>query len=586
MTERVFLSYAREDIVVATRLYTDLSSIGVSVWFDKEHLRPGERWKLGITRAIRDSGYFLAVLSEASIDKRGYFQRELKEALDVLREVPEHKTFIIPVRTEECEPTNPELLELQFVDLFPSYEAGLEKLKSVLAPRVADSQATSKALQLGSKLRLRYCRRFGDESRQLVHGIAADREGHTIIVGDFWGTLDFGGSVLVSAGDRDIFLAKFDYVGKHIWSKRFGDRAEQVGVSVAADDRGAVFLAGAFSGSMNMGGETLTSKGRYNISLAKLDRDGEHLWSRSFGDENYHVPECIAVAPSGLVVMAGRFRGVVDFGGGEIRSASQQTDVFIAAFSPDGEFIWAKRIGGPFEQQTRSLAIDERGNIGLAGVFKGEIAVDGQALRQTRSTDYCGFLASLNHDGNAVWCKRIGEPPAEQVSAVAYDSSDGGMLAAGFIRNNLPNERQRQTSSVCLLARYDQAGLLQWSRTFGPRAFADTISVAPDGLILLTGHFEGSLDLGLGPLVSAGGYDVFAALVTRDGRTLWCSRFGDQWQQFLIAGAHLKDGSIALTGSFHGTVDFGWGPLVAAGYAGTGQGTEDVFLAIFDQTGN
>lgn len=340
MREHVFLSYAREDFAQAARLYDDLSSMGVEVWFDKKDLTPGERWKSAISRAIRNSSYFLAVLFKASVDKRGYVQRELKEALDVLAEVPEHQTFIIPVRVEECEPTNPELRELQFLDLFPSYNEGLRKLKSILARCAPQSEVAAKPVQLGNGLRLRHCQRFGDESRQLVHAIATDRDGHIIIVGDFWGSVDFGGPNLVSAGDRDVFVAKFDRTGNHIWSKRFGDETEQVGVGIAADSAGAIFLISAFTGTLYAGGKNLVSKGRYNIGLIKLDRHGEHVWSRSFGDQSYHVPECIAVAPSGTVVVAGRFRGTVDFGGGKITSESQQTDIFIAAFSPDGEHIW------------------------------------------------------------------------------------------------------------------------------------------------------------------------------------------------------------------------------------------------------
>ncbi len=557
--------------------------MGVSVWFDREDLKPGERWKSAVIRAIRQCSYFLVILSKTSIDKRGYVQRELKEALEVLDEIPEHQTFIIPVRMEECEPTNPQLRELQYLDLFPSYDDGLGRLKSLLAGSTTASPTVARPVQLGRGFRLRYCQRFGDESRQLLHGVAADCEGNVIIVGDFWGSVDFGGGNLVSAGDRDVFVAKFGRGGEHIWSRRFGDEAEQVGVGVAADDNGGIFLASAFAGGLDVGSKKLVSRGRYNVGLVKLDKHGEHLWSQSFGDQNYHVPECTAVSPSGAIIIAGRFKGTIDFGGGDIISASKQTDIFLAKFSPDGDYMWARRVGGPFEQQTRSLAVDARGNICLAGVFKGELTLDGHILREPRETDYCGFLARFDEAGNVVWLQRSGEPSVEQASVVAFDKADGGMLMAGFIRNRLPDERQRQAGSFSLLVRYDENGLPQWSRTFGPRAFTDTISVAPDGAILLTGHFEGSLDLGLGAMVSEGGYDVFAALLARDGRPLWCSRFGDRRHQFLIGGALLDGESMALAGSFHGTIDFGSGPLVAAGYDETGEGTEDVFFAIFDR---
>ena len=73
------------------------------------------------------------------------------------------------------------------------------------------------------------------------------------------------------------------------------------------------------------------------------------------------------------------------------------------------------------------------------------------------------------------------------------------------------------------------------------------------------------MDFGLGPLVSEGGYDIFAARFSSDGAPLWSARFGDARQQFLVQGVHAPDGLVALAGSFHGTIDFGSGPLVASG---------------------
>jgi hypothetical protein len=60
-------------------------------------------------------------------------------------------------------------------------------------------------------------------------GLAVDAEGNILAVGDLWGSIDFGGSRLAAKGDRDIFLAKFDRSGTHIWSQCYGDELEQVG---------------------------------------------------------------------------------------------------------------------------------------------------------------------------------------------------------------------------------------------------------------------------------------------------------------------------------------------------------------------
>jgi hypothetical protein len=196
--------------------------------------------------------------------------------------------------------------------------------------------------------------------------------------------------------------------------------------------------------------------------------------------------------------------------------------------------------------------------------------------------EYCGFLTKLDRDGNTQWCKRFGDPFVEQGSAVAFDRNGGDILAAGFIRNKLPLETSNKVQSVCMFARYGPSGILQWSKTFGARAFPNTLSVIPGGEILLTGHFEQTVDFGLGTLESAGGNDIFAAIFTSNGSPLWSKRFGDAREQFLVRGVHDACGLVALAGSFHGTIDFGKGALVASGYDGISEGTEDVFLALFE----
>jgi hypothetical protein len=445
---------------------------------------------------------------------------------------------------------------------------------SAVAPR--------ETISLSAELTVRFSKRFGDEARQLLHGLAVDPSGNILIVGDFWGGMDFAGSQLKSAGDRDIFVAKFDKQGYPIWSKGYGDEDEQVGIGVATDTTGAVFLASAFAGAVDFGGGRLASNGRYNVAIAKLDPSGQHIWSRCFGDDKYHVPECIAVAPSGCVTIAGRFQGAIDFGGGKLESRSNQTDIFLATFSGNGDYLWAKRFGGPYEQQTRSIAIDANGDIAITGVFKGVVDFDGYTLTEQQPTDYCGFLTKLDREGNAIWCKRFGEPHVEQGSVVAFDQSNGELLAAGFIRNMLPPEVSLAIGSSCLFARYDRFGVLRWSKTFAG-LFADSLHVSQHGEVLLTGHFDNVVDFGLGPLKSAGGYDIVAAMFSSDGIARWSKRFGDLRQQFLVQGVHGANRSVILAGSFHGTIDFGAGALVASGYDGTHEGTEDVFLAILEE---
>jgi hypothetical protein len=131
---KVFISYAREDFETAKRLYDDLQQVGLSPWIDSEDILPGQNWEYAINEAIRSSNYFLVLLSLHSVSKKGYVQKELRKALDILDEIPPDEIFIVPVRLDECEPLHERLRGLNWVDIFPSYKVALETILRAIMP--------------------------------------------------------------------------------------------------------------------------------------------------------------------------------------------------------------------------------------------------------------------------------------------------------------------------------------------------------------------------------------------------------------------------------------------------------------------
>ena len=173
---------------------------------------------------------------------------------------------------------------------------------------------------------------FGNGTGQEGWGVAFDPSGNVVMTGYFYGTMDFGGDTLTSVVNSDIFLAKYDANGTHLWSQQFGDADYQFGYSVAFDAVGNVVMTGNFAGTVDFGGGPLTSAGVDDIFLAKFDANGTHLWSQGFGDaSNFQDGYSVAFDPSGNVVMTGQFGGTVDFGGGTLTSAGQ-SDIFLAKF--------------------------------------------------------------------------------------------------------------------------------------------------------------------------------------------------------------------------------------------------------------
>jgi hypothetical protein len=124
----VFISYAREDLRAATLIKDAIDRTGLVCWLDVHYLHGGVRWKAQIARIIQKADFFVAVLSKLSVEKRGFVQREIREALETALSIPDSRIFIVPVRLDQCEPTHPAFQELNWVDLFPDWDTGIRRL--------------------------------------------------------------------------------------------------------------------------------------------------------------------------------------------------------------------------------------------------------------------------------------------------------------------------------------------------------------------------------------------------------------------------------------------------------------------------
>ena len=137
---RPFISYAREDRDIATRLRNDLARRGAVPWIDIVDLMAGQDWQLAISRALRDSSHFLVLISRYSVTKRGYVQKEVREALALLDQLPPDAIFVVPVRLDDSEPVHERLRNLHWVDLFIDYDSGLAQIARSLG--LATSEET------------------------------------------------------------------------------------------------------------------------------------------------------------------------------------------------------------------------------------------------------------------------------------------------------------------------------------------------------------------------------------------------------------------------------------------------------------
>jgi hypothetical protein len=125
---KVFIAYAYEDEDSAKRLSSSLKAAGFEPWLDQEQLLPGQNWPRAIDRAIEVSDFFVACLSKQSTLKRGHFQSELRYALDLASRVPLDDIFLVPARLDDCAVSRTICQSTQYIDLFPDWDRGIERI--------------------------------------------------------------------------------------------------------------------------------------------------------------------------------------------------------------------------------------------------------------------------------------------------------------------------------------------------------------------------------------------------------------------------------------------------------------------------
>ena len=123
---KVFLCHASTDKPAIRVLYKKLIESGIDAWLDEEKILPGQDWQLEIPSAVSSSDAIIVCLSNNSVSKEGYIQKEISFSLRIAEEKPEGIIFIIPSRLENCHVPN-SLSKWQHVDLF--FQNGLFSAK-------------------------------------------------------------------------------------------------------------------------------------------------------------------------------------------------------------------------------------------------------------------------------------------------------------------------------------------------------------------------------------------------------------------------------------------------------------------------
>lgn len=275
---------------------------------------------------------------------------------------------------------------------------------------------------------------------------ALDDLGNFYLTGFFQGTVDFDPGVgeheLLSTGISGGFILKLDVNGEFQWVKHLSEGEHVKPTSIALDNSGNIYTTGSFIGTSDfnpgIGYAFLSSHGLGDIFTLKLDNNGDFVWVKNVGNENWNSASKVLVDNLGNVYTLGSFRGTIDFDPGSgvenHTSGGSNVDAFIQKLDGNGDFVWVKQIGGEHSASINTAAMDQLNNIYLGGSFTGVVDFDPSIniAHKTSLGERDMFLSKFDDNGNYSWVVQFGGAYNEDVSSVLVDQTGHIYLSGEF----------------------------------------------------------------------------------------------------------------------------------------------------------
>ena len=354
---------------------------------------------------------------------------------------------------------------------------------------------------------VRWKRTFGGTYPDIGHSITNTSDGSVLITGT---TMSNDGDFKnLSNGWTDVFVIKIDENGSVLWKKLFGGSSDEGGYSISTMNGDILITGSTYSNDGDFKGMV---KGKSDIFVMKLDKDGNVLWTKTFGGNDDEVGYSITTTSDGSCLVTGMVESSDDDFFGMNKGGK---DVFVIKLDVDGNLLWMKTFGGVGNETgyTITTSSDE------GYMITGETSSNDSDFKGMNKGDVDVFIVKLDRDGSILWKKSFGGT-SEDVSKSLVHTSDGSLLFAvetSSTDGDFDNVGMGRANINVF--KVDKDGEIRWKKVYGGTRIEDDFStgVSEDDHILLTGRtssndgdFEG---------MSKGGFegDIFIIKLDSNG---------------------------------------------------------------------
>ena len=161
-------------------------------------------------------------------------------------------------------------------------------------------------------------------------------------------------------GNSQVYLLKVDKNGTFEWQRNYG--GEQI--------EGASEIKKCADGNLIMAGYTSSfGNGSYYFYLLKTDANGDSIWTKHYGGDDWDFAYSMDTCADGGYIMAGK----------TYTNGSATSDILIIKVDENGTVQWTKTIGGNLNEVANSIitladgyaicGTTEQGNIGGKDIY-------------------------------------------------------------------------------------------------------------------------------------------------------------------------------------------------------------------------
>lgn len=414
---------------------------------------------------------------------------------------------------------------------------------------------------------------------------------------------------------------------------RVGGTQRDMATHAAVGPGGGLYVVGAYTGRTDFDPSTAaataqrarldkpSSRRRMNAFLACYGADGRFAWARALGASGMNVARCVAVSDDGTVCVTGHFSGRMDFDPQDppdeedTFTTQQGRDAFIACYTPDGEFLWARCFGDAdvapkgskelaveWSEGIRGAVFDADQNVYAVGMFRGTIDLDPgpeTVERKSREDSRDIFVVSLDKQGAYRWGRTYGGAGTDQGHSIALGPKDE-LLVGGCFSAVVKFDPRPSASSIvsaggmdAFVLWLDRSGGFRRAATWGgPRddqVLGGGLAADRRGAVYASGDFSGEADLDPGAeealYKSEGARDAFLLKLGADGVLDWAVTLGGDRIDSAYDLCLTSSDHVVVVGRFHGTADADPSRRKKILRSGGSGGATDAFVACYSAKG-